>query len=241
MSQEIYAAASSAGGENPSFVAAGALAEDFGPASADGGIEAQAYDAVLPEGFPAEHVDQALLGRFKQFCGSAGLSPEQATKAVSFYMTEQNGLAEQMQERCEADLRAKWGSRYDEQLSKAKRTCLALDKRMGGRLMPLVNAGLGNHPAFGELMALLGRDMAEDSIGVAPGAAGVARRAFMPNTRIFNLTGQPAMSMPLAWTEAGLPVGVQFVARMGDEATLFRIAAQLEQAAPWAGRRPQIC
>jgi hypothetical protein len=172
MSQEMYAAASPAGGENPSSASAGAYAsEDFGSPSAVGGLEAQAYESVLPEGFPAEHVDQALLGRFKQFCGSAGLNPEQAAKAVSFYMTEQNGLAEQMQERCEADLRTRWGSRYDEQLSKARRTCFALDKRMGGRLMPLVSAGLGNHPAFGELMALLGRDMAEDSIGVAPGAA----------------------------------------------------------------------
>lgn len=74
--------------------------------------------------------------------------------------------------------------------------------------------------------------------GVAPGAGGVARRAFMPNTRIFNLTGQPAMSMPLAWSEEGLPIGLQFVGRMGDEATLFRLAGQLEQVRPWAGRRP---
>jgi amidase len=74
--------------------------------------------------------------------------------------------------------------------------------------------------------------------GVAAGAAGVARRAFMPNTRIFNLTGQPAMSVPLGWSDNGLPIGVQFVAAMGDEATLFRLAGQLESEAPWAGRRP---
>ncbi|WNG58690.1 amidase [Archangium gephyra] len=59
-----------------------------------------------------------------------------------------------------------------------------------------------------------------------------------PNTQLFNQTGQPAMSVPLFWNTAGLPVGVQFSARFGDEATLFRLASQLEQARPWAGRKP---
>ena len=60
--------------------------------------------------------------------------------------------------------------------------------------------------------------------------------AFMPNTQAFNNTGQPAMTVPLAWSRSGLPIGMQFVARTGGEATLFRLAGQLEQARPWFDR-----
>ncbi|MDO8732095.1 MAG: amidase [Actinomycetota bacterium] len=73
-----------------------------------------------------------------------------------------------------------------------------------------------------------------------PAADFAAQSQFTPFTAPFNLTGQPAINLPLHWTAAGLPVGVQLVGRIYDEYTLISLAAQLESAQPWTTRRPAI-
>ncbi len=58
-------------------------------------------------------------------------------------------------------------------------------------------------------------------------------REYSPFCNLFNATGQPAMSIPMIWNNASLPIGAQFAGHFGDEATLFQLAAQIEEAAPW--------
>jgi amidase len=66
-----------------------------------------------------------------------------------------------------------------------------------------------------------------------------AQKRFTPFTAAFNVTGQPALSLPLATTPDGLPVGVMLVGRSAGEAALLALAAQVEAAAPWADRHPE--
>ncbi|MBX9607813.1 MAG: amidase [Gammaproteobacteria bacterium] len=73
----------------------------------------------------------------------------------------------------------------------------------------------------------------------APHQATERMERFPRFTAIANVTGQPAMSLPLCWNEAGLPIGIQIMGRFADEATLFRLAGQLEAARPWAQRWPR--
>jgi aspartyl-tRNA(Asn)/glutamyl-tRNA(Gln) amidotransferase subunit A len=65
-------------------------------------------------------------------------------------------------------------------------------------------------------------------------------RAFLDVTLPFNLTGQPAISVPCGFTREGLPIGIQFVGRPFDEATLFRVGAAYESATDWHARKPPL-
>lgn len=80
----------------------------------------------------------------------------------------------------------------------------------------------------GKLMGLSGilEDLIQESLG------------WVPYTQLANLTGRPAISVPLHWTDAGLPLGVQFVGKLGADGDLLQLAAQLEEARPWAHRHP---
>jgi len=113
------------------------------------------------------------------------------------------------------------------------------------------SAGAGESSAgVGELGAgagELGADAGESSagageLGARAGEPVAAERymAFSPYTRVANMTGCPAMSVPLHWTAEGIPVGAHLLGRMWEEATLLGLAHQLEQAAPWHDRRPAV-
>ncbi len=88
-------------------------------------------------------------------------------------------------------------------------------------------------PTLAKLPALVGSLRDDDD----PAADFAAQKAFTPFTSPYNISGQPAISVPLHWTESGLPVGIQIVGRPFDESTMISIAAQLEQARPWMQRR----
>jgi len=108
---------------------------------------------------------------------------------------------------------------------------------------PLVTGSLQPKGSRLVAMKLLGRLNAGRLINTLSGIDALAEHVFefTPYTPLFNVTGQPAMSVPLYWNDRGLPIGMQFVGRHGNEATLFRLAGQLEKARPWSERIPPIC
>ena len=109
-----------------------------------------------------------------------------------------------------------------------------------GRVMArfLVGYDMLLTPTMAEPPALVGRFKPDhaDFIDYRVGPNGVL--PYSPFTALFNATGQPAMNVPLHSNAAGLPIGVQFAGRFGEEAALLKLAAQLEAAAPWVKMRP---
>lgn len=79
-----------------------------------------------------------------------------------------------------------------------------------------------------------------DTQNVEPRELNRRQAAAYPYTPTFNFTGQPSLSLPLAWTKSGLPLGMMFSGRYGDEATLLKLARQIEKEAPWAGKKPAV-
>ena len=139
-------------------------------------------------------------------------------------------------------------ARARERLEAAGRTAIALHERFDLLLTPTLGlppVPIGAlHPrgleAFGQELLL---DLRLGFLLRIPGLveASVQRVfSFIPYTPLANVTGQPAMNVPLYWNAAGLPIGAQLVARLGDEATLLQVAAQLEEARPWKERRPGV-
>ncbi|WP_026128769.1 amidase [Nocardiopsis halophila] len=90
-------------------------------------------------------------------------------------------------------------------------------------------------PTLAQVPAPVGHFAAED-----PREEFARMSAFTPYTSMFNVTGQPSVSVPLHWTAGGLPVGVMLTGRMGEEGLLLSLSAQLERARPWADRRPDL-
>ena len=114
-----------------------------------------------------------------------------------------------------------------DQLQRSSRVIARMFSRYDVLISPVVSEPppLLGHFAAAPDNPLQGFDTASTYVHLAP---------------LANVTGQPAMSVPLFWNEDGLPIGVQFMGRFGDEATLFRLASQLETAQPWAHRRPPV-
>jgi len=99
---------------------------------------------------------------------------------------------------------------------------------------------LGPTPAQRRILGALARLPLRPLLRWAVGAMGPEALEPLPNTQLFNLTGQPAASVPMGWTPEGLPLAVQLAGRCGEEGLLLQLAAQIETAQPWADRLPPV-
>lgn len=131
-------------------------------------------ELAFPEGL---HVDEAMVGSYRQFCVDCGLTAAQAQQAADFYCAE---LGRRMAQEKEATLSAlregAWGHRFEEKLAKANYATHVLDRQLGGRLRPLLAAGLGNNGVFAEMMAVIGEAVSEDAFSPQAGAYASSHR-----------------------------------------------------------------
>lgn len=93
------------------------------------------------------------------------------------------------------------------------------------------------------MQEIIARGRLTPVLRIEPLVRAIAKKtfAFIPYTPLANAAGLPSMSVPLFWNAAGLPIGVMFTGRFGDEGTLFRLAAELERARPWRAKKPPVC
>jgi amidase len=104
----------------------------------------------------------------------------------------------------------------------------------------------GAFTAMAEYDAILQPTLAQPPVpigyfhGAEPAENFERQKRFTPFTSIYNISGQPAVNVPLHWSEEGLPIGVMLAGRLGGEGTLISLSAQLESACPWIGRKPPV-
>jgi amidase len=219
-----------------------------------------AYTKKAWTGVDADPEIAAAADRTAELCGELGHEVVEAAPVIdaeAFHLATQNIWCSFIALGIEGLLAATGRMPGPETLETSSLACLEYGKSLTAadlyRAADIMN-GVSRDTAkfFGAYDVLLTPTLARRTLPIgaallnanAPGltAEKWVRQIFTyaPFTSLFNTTGQPAISLPLEQDSEGLPVGMQFAARYGEEALLFRLAASLEEAKPWKARRPAI-
>lgn len=133
----------------------------------------QPFSVKFPDDIP---VNQELLNNYQAFCADCGLNNEQAQQAVDFYLQEQTRQLDAERELSMNILEnGAWKGQFDQRLSVANSAVRALDSQLGGRLQPMLEAGLGNNHVFAEMMACVGDLLQEENFIPHSGGSVTAR------------------------------------------------------------------
>lgn len=133
----------------------------------------QPFAVKFPDNIP---VSQDLLDNYQDFCADCGLNNEQAQQAVDFYLKEQTRQMDVEREFSMNILEnGAWKGQFDQRLSVANSAVRALDSQLGGRLQPVLEAGLGNNHVFAEMMACVGDLLQEENFIPHTGGSATAR------------------------------------------------------------------